>query len=72
MEKLFEWIDRKQQRYGKSVLLLAALALFTLLALLLGFVYALFIGLAYVNPYLVLVVTFFLLILIIYKNRARK
>ncbi len=70
MKKLLEWIDRKQQRYGRIVLLLSALALLTFLALILGVVYALFIELAYINPYLVLLLTFFLLILIIYKNRA--
>ena len=69
MKKLLEWIDQKQQRYGRIVIFLSALALFTLLALLLGVVYALFIGLMYIDPYLVLVLTFFLLILIIYKNR---
>ena len=69
MKKLLEWIDQKQQRYGRIVIFLSALALFTLLALLLGVVYALFIGLMYIDPYLVLVLTFFLLILIVYKNR---
>ena len=69
MKKLLEWIDQKQQRYGRIVIFLSALALFTLLALLLGVVYALFIGLMYIDPYIVLVLTFFLLILIIYKNR---
>lgn len=69
MKKILEWIDQKQQRYGRIVIFLSALALFTLLALLLGVVYALFIGLMYIDPYLVLVLTFFLLILIIYKNR---
>ena len=69
MKKLLEWIDQKQQRYGRIVIFLSALALFTLLALLLGVVYALFIGLMYIDPYLVLVLTSFLLILIIYKNR---
>ena len=69
MKKILEWIDQKQQRYGRIVIFLSALALFTLLALLLGVVYALFIGLMYIDPYLVLVLTSFLLILIIYKNR---
>ena len=69
MKKILEWIDQKQQRYGRIVIFLSALALFTLLALLLGVVYALFIGLMYIDPYIVLVLTFFLLILIIYKNR---
>ncbi len=69
MKKLLEWIDQKQQRYGRIVIFLSALALFTLLALLLGVVYALFIGLMYIDPYLVLLLTLFLLILIVYKNR---
>ena len=71
MKKLLEWIDQKRSRHGNIVLLLTALVLFIVLALILGLVYALFIGLMYIDPYLVLPLTFFLLILIIYKNRTK-
>ncbi|MBU1643279.1 hypothetical protein KKE54_07950 [bacterium] len=70
MKKLLDWIDRKRAQYGSIVVLLAALALFTVLALILALVYAFFIGLAYINPYLVLLLTALLLVLIIYKNRS--
>jgi hypothetical protein len=70
MKKLLEWIDQKRSRYGNIVLLLSALALFTFLALVLSAVYAFFIGLAYINPYLVLLLTLILLLIIIYKNRS--
>ena len=70
MKKLLDWIDRKRIEHGYIVVLLAALALFTALALVLALVYAFFIGLAYINPYLVLVLTALLLVLIIYKNRS--
>jgi len=70
MKKLLDWIDRKRIQHGRIVVLLAALALFTVLALILAFVYALFIGLAYINPYLVLLLTALLLLLIVYKNRS--
>ena len=70
MKKLLEWIDQKRSQYGNIVLLLSALALFTFLALVLSAVYALFIGLAYINPYLVLLLTLILLLIIIYKNRS--
>ncbi len=69
MKKLLEWIDQKRSQYGNIVLLLTAVVLFTLLAIILGFVYAFFIGLMYINPYLVLVLAFLLFLLIIYKNR---
>lgn len=69
MKKLLEWIDQKRSQHGNSVLFLTALVLFAVLAFILGLVYALFIGLMYIDPYLVLVLAFFLLILIIYKNR---
>lgn len=71
MKKLLEWIEQKKQQHGNIVVLLSALVLFTLLALLMALVYALVIGLIYIDPYLVLVLTFFLLVLIVYKNRAR-
>jgi Flp pilus assembly protein TadB len=71
MKKLLEWIEQKKQQHGNIVVLLSALVLFTLLALLMTLVYALVIGLIYIDPYLVLVLTFFLLVLIVYKNRAR-
>ena len=70
MKKLLDWIDRKRIEHGYIVVLLAALALFTALALVLALVYAFFIGLAYINPNLVLVLTALLLVLIIYKNRS--
>lgn len=70
MKKLLDWIDRKRIQHGRIVVLLAALALFTALALVLALVYALFIGLAYINPYLVLLLTALLLLLIVYKNRS--
>ncbi|WP_345974400.1 hypothetical protein [Sulfurimonas sp. HSL3-7] len=70
MKKILEWIEQKKLQHGNIVVLLSALVLFTFLALLLGLVYALFIGLIYIDPYLVLVLTFFLLILIVYKNRT--
>ncbi|MGB5964526.1 MAG: hypothetical protein WBF77_06015 [Sulfurimonadaceae bacterium] len=69
MKKLLEWIDQKRSQHGNIVLIITALGLFTLLALILGVVYAIFIGLMYINPYLVLLLAFFLLILIVYKNR---
>ena len=69
MKKLLEWIEQQKSKYGNSVLLLAALILFTLLALTLAIVYTIFIAIMYVDPYAILVVTFVLLILIIYKNR---
>ena len=71
MKKLLNWIDQKRSLHGDIVLFLTALVLFTLLALVLGLVYALFIGVMYLDPYLVLPLTVFLLIWIIYKNRAR-
>ena len=70
MKKLLEWIEEQKSKYGNSVLLLAALILFTVLALILAIVYAVFIAVMYVDPYAILVVTFVLLILIIYKNRV--
>ena len=70
MKKLLAWIEQKKLQHGNIVVLLSALVLFIFLALLLGFVYALFIALIYIDPYLVLVLTFFLLILIVYKNRT--
>ncbi len=69
MKKLLEWIDEKRSKHGNIVLFLTALALFTLLAVILALVYAIFIGLMYVNPYLVLPLTLLLLIMIIYLNR---
>ncbi len=72
MKHLLEWIDLKRAQHGNIVLLMTALLLFTILALLLGVVYAIFIGVMYIDPYLVLVLTFFLLLLILYKNRSKK
>lgn len=72
MKKLLEWIGHKRAIYGDIVLLPVTLLLFTLLAIILGLVYALFIGVMYIDPYLVLVLTFFLLLLILYKNRSKK
>jgi Flp pilus assembly protein TadB len=69
MKNLLEWIDIKRSQYGNIVLLLAAFFLFSFLAILLGVVYAVFIGLIYLSPYLVLVLTLLLVILIVYKNR---
>ena len=69
MKKLLEWVDQKKSQYGNIVLLLSALVLFTVLAIILGIIYALFIGLMYINPNLVYVLTLFLIIVIIAKNR---
>lgn len=69
MKNLLEWIDIKRSQYGNIVLLLTAFFLFSFLAILLGVVYAVFIGLIYLSPYLVLVLTLLLVILIVYKNR---
>ena len=69
MKKLFKWIEQKRLQYGNIVLILTALLLFTVFALILGLIYAFFIGVMYINPYLILPITFVLLILIIYKNR---
>ena len=70
MKKLLDWIDQKRMQHGRVVVLLAALALFTALAFILALVYAFFIGLAYINPSLVLLLTAVLVVLIIYKNRS--
>ncbi len=70
MEKLLRWIDLKKEQHGNNVVLLAALALFTLLAIILGIVYALFIGVMYISPYSILGVSFLLVLLIVYTNRA--
>jgi hypothetical protein len=69
MKKLLEWIDYKRSQYGNIVILLTALVLFTLLAIILGAVYALFIGLMYIHPNLIYILTLFLLIVIITKNK---
>ena len=69
MKRLLTWIEHQKLKYGNGVLLLAALILFAFLALVLGLVYAFFIGVMVVNPYAILVLTFFLIILILYKNR---
>ena len=69
MKKLLTWVEHQKLKYGNGVLLLAALMLFTFLALVLALVYAFFIGVMVVNPYAILVLTFFLIVLIIYKNR---
>ena len=69
MKKLLEWIEQQTLEYGNSVLLLVALILFSALALILAMVYAIFIAIMYIDPYAILVVTFVLLILIIYRNR---
>jgi len=69
MKRLLTWIEHQKLKYGNGVLLLAALMLFTFLALVLALVYAFFIGVMVVNPYAILVLTFFLIVLIIYKNR---
>lgn len=71
MKKLLTWIEQQRSKYGDIVLLPTALLLFIILALILGLVYALFIGVMYIDPYLVLVVTFILLVIIFYKNRPR-
>ncbi len=72
MKHLLEWIESARSRYGQIVIFLAALLLFTLLALLLAAVYALFIGVMYVDPYLILAITLVLVIVIVYKNRPPK
>ena len=69
MKKLLEWIDQKKMQHGQIVVLLAALVLFTVLALALALVYALFIGLMYIHPNLIYMLTLFLLIVIITKNK---
>jgi len=69
MRKLLEWIDQKKMQHGQIVVLLAALVLFTVLAVILALVYAFFIGIIYINPNLVYFLTLFLLIAIIAKNR---
>ena len=69
MKKLLEWVDQKKSQYGNIVLLLSALVLFTVLAIILGIIYALFIGLMYINPNLIYALTLFLIIVIIAKNR---
>ncbi len=72
MKRLLTWIEQQKSKYGSGVLLLAALVLFTILATILGLVYAIFMGIMYVEPYAILVVSFFLLLLILYKNRPSK
>ena len=69
MKKLLEWIDQKKMQHGQIVVLLATLALFTVLAVVLALVYAFFIGIIHINPNLVYLLTLFLLIAIIAKNR---
>jgi len=69
MNRLLRWIKEQKSKYGNGVLLLTALILFTILAIVLAMVYAFFIGVMVVNPYAILVLTFFLVILILYKNR---
>ena len=69
MKKLLDWIDQKKMQHGQIVVLLAALVLFTVLALVLALVYALFIGLMYIHPNLIYMLTLFLLIVIITKNK---
>ena len=69
MKTLLEWIEQKRSQFGNNFLLLVALVVFTLLALILAVVDALFVGLIYLSPYAVLVLTALLLILILYLNR---
>ncbi len=72
MKTLLAWIDQQRSKYGNIVLLVTALILFTFLAIILGLVYALFIGLMYLNPYLVLAFSLVLVLFILYKNRPPK
>ena len=72
MKTLLEWIEQKRSQFGNNFILLVALVVFTLLALILAVVDALFIGLMYFSPYAVLVLTALLLILIVYLNRPPK
>jgi len=72
MKTLLKWIEQKRSQWGNNFILLVALVVFTILALILAIVDALFIGLLYVSPYAVLVLTALLLLLIIYLNRPPK
>ena len=72
MKTLLEWIEQKRSQFGNNFLLLVALVVFTILALILAVVDALFIGLMYFSPYAVLVLTALLLVLIVYLNRPPK
>ena len=72
MKTLLEWIEQKRSQFGNNFILLVALVVFTLLALILAVVDALFVGLMYFSPYAVLVLTALLLILIVYLNRPPK
>lgn len=72
MKTLLAWIDQQRSKYGNIVLLVTAFILFTFLAIILGLVYALFIGLMYLNPYLVLAFSLVLVLFILYKNRPPK
>jgi len=56
-------------QHGQIVVLLAALVLFTVLALALALVYAIFIGLIYLHPNLIYLLTLFILVVIIAKNK---
>ena len=72
MEKLLTWIENRRNQFGNNFILLVALIVFTLLALILAAVDALFVGLMYLSPYTVLFLTFMLLVLILYLNRPPK
>jgi len=72
MKTLLEWIEQKRAQWGNNFILLVALVVFTLLALILALIDALFIGLIYLSPYAVLVLTALLLVLIVYLNRPPK
>ena len=72
MKTLLEWIEQKRSQFGNNFLLLVALVVFTILALILAVVDALFISLIYFSPYAVLVLTALLLVLIVYLNRPHK
>ncbi len=72
MKTLLEWIEQKRSQWGNNFILLVALVIFTLLALILALVDALFISLIYFSPYAVLVLTALLLMLILYLNRPHK
>ena len=69
MKTLLEWIEQKRSQWGNNFILLVALVVFTLLALILAVIDALFVGLMYLSPYAVLVLTALLLVLILYLNR---
>lgn len=71
MREVLRWLQTKRDHYGQIVPMVTALLLLTGLALLLGVVYALFIAIIYLDTYLILIVTFLILLMIIYTHRSR-